>query len=173
VCVCSIQSFVAIFLGYLQELCSFGSHNLITWCPASFKRVCTHSRSMTIGLPISFSQSLWRFLGVRVCVLNFYDFIIPYFKPFVHCWPSSFSSTWSIEILWDVFLCVWVCLGRWENGAKIRTNRFCMQKRLDTQTHLSCSIDLDRHHWPIWYNFWWHSLHLAAVARLSILWRSL
>lgn len=41
-----------------------------------------------------FSFSIvWRYVpgegdgtsGLRVCVLNFYDFIIPYFKPFVHC----------------------------------------------------------------------------------------
>lgn len=86
------------------------SHNLITWCPASF-RPSTHIRSMTtLGHPSLFSFSIvWRF-GC-VCVLNFYDFIIPYFKPFVRCYyccwcccccynwsPSPSSSSFSFSL---------------------------------------------------------------------------
>lgn len=66
-------------------------------------------------------------------------------------------------------VCVCVCVEE-ENGAKIRTNRFCMQKSFDAQTLFSYSGS-DRHRWPTWYNFWWHSLHPVAGELLDIPWR--
>jgi hypothetical protein len=96
-----------------------------------------HTHSMTTGSPMSQrSQIISR---VCVCVLNFYDFIIPYFKPFVHCCPSSSSS--SIDILWGV-VCMCVRVSEWVEGkwCQDSTNRFCI-RRLDS-AHTSQLLDI-------------------------------
>lgn len=64
------------------------SHNLIR-LDVQHRLGQAHTRSMTTPafpyfspcLYLSFSQSFD--VRVFVCVLNFYDFIIPYFKPFL------------------------------------------------------------------------------------------
>lgn len=77
----------------------------------SMRRTGSLSFALSLSLPQSFDVC---FMRVCVCVLNFYDFIIPYFKPFVHC--SSTSS--SLEILWGVLLCVLsVWAGKMEPGS--------------------------------------------------------
>lgn len=86
-------SFSEFFI-FLQEL--FFHLCLIIWLLDVQHRlgrahISQHDDWVTHNL-FSFSIA-WRYVpgegdgtsGLRVCVLNFYDFIIPYFKPFVHC----------------------------------------------------------------------------------------
>lgn len=104
------------------------AHIRSMWRTGSFSLSLSHSHS----LPQSFDV---HFMRVCVCVLNFYDFIIPYFKPFVHC--SSTSS--SIEILWGVLL--WVLSGWAEKMEPESDKSMCLY--MDIQ-QLSTSQLFDR-----------------------------
>lgn len=131
-----VSRFVAIFLGIYRN---FVHLCLIIWLlDVQHRLVPAHTLSQHDNWVCFLLNRFDVFSGFRVCVLNFYAFIIPYFEPFVHCWPSSSSSTSSIEILWGVFSlfeCVFVWI--WENGAKIRIESILHAEETGQHRHIS------------------------------------